>query len=94
MLEGKSLEIALTTANAAAQAWYGYDQVRKKFRCRKVVSTNNWKGVISGILIGEDFLETFPQTRDPNIQGITASCFSVRPTSLICDAKLRLLKAW
>lgn len=26
-LEGKPLEIVLTTANAAAQAWYGYDQV-------------------------------------------------------------------
>lgn len=26
-LEGRPLEIALTTANAAAQAWYGYDQV-------------------------------------------------------------------
>lgn len=28
MLEGYALEITLTTANAAAQAWYGYDQVR------------------------------------------------------------------
>lgn len=26
-LEGYPLEIALTTANSAAQAWYGYDQV-------------------------------------------------------------------
>ncbi|KXT14309.1 hypothetical protein AC579_8430 [Pseudocercospora musae] len=26
MLEGYALEIALTTANSAAQAWYGYDQ--------------------------------------------------------------------
>ncbi|SMQ47061.1 unnamed protein product [Zymoseptoria tritici ST99CH_3D7] len=26
MLEGYPLEIALTTANSAAQAWYGYDQ--------------------------------------------------------------------
>ncbi|KAK6369903.1 hypothetical protein LTS17_009353 [Exophiala oligosperma] len=60
MLEGKALEIALTTANSAAQAWYGYDQ-----------------GVISGILIGDDFINTFPQTRNANIQGITASCFSL-----------------
>lgn len=27
-LEGKSLEVVLTTTNAAAQAWYGYEQVR------------------------------------------------------------------
>jgi hypothetical protein len=27
MLEGYALEITLTTANSAAQAWYGYDQV-------------------------------------------------------------------
>lgn len=27
VLEGYPLEIALTTANSAAQAWYGYDQV-------------------------------------------------------------------
>jgi hypothetical protein len=27
MLEGYALEITLTTANAAAQAWYGYEQV-------------------------------------------------------------------
>ena len=30
-LEGYPLEIALTTANSAAQAWYGYDQVRLQF---------------------------------------------------------------
>ncbi|KAH7051116.1 general substrate transporter [Macrophomina phaseolina] len=59
-LEGSALEIALTTANSAAQAWYGYDQ-----------------GVISGILISSDFINTFPQTKDPDIQGITASCFSL-----------------
>jgi hypothetical protein len=29
MLEGCALEVTLTTANAAAQAWYGYDQVSK-----------------------------------------------------------------
>jgi hypothetical protein len=60
-LTGSALEIALTTANSAAQAWYGYDQ-----------------GVISGILISPHFINTFPQTKDSNIQGITASCFSVR----------------
>lgn len=27
MLTGYPLEIVLTTANSAAQAWYGYDQV-------------------------------------------------------------------
>ncbi len=59
-LTGRSLEITLTAANSAAQAWYGYDQ-----------------GVISGILISSTFIETFPQTKNPDIQGITASCFSV-----------------
>jgi len=28
MLDGYSLEVALTASNAAAQAWYGYEQVR------------------------------------------------------------------
>ncbi|KAK4690950.1 hypothetical protein P7C71_g5951, partial [Lecanoromycetidae sp. Uapishka_2] len=60
MLAGYPLEIAITTANSAAQAWYGYDQ-----------------GVISGILISPNFIKTFPQTKDSNIQGITASCFSL-----------------
>lgn len=27
MLDGYSLEVVLTAANSAAQAWYGYDQV-------------------------------------------------------------------
>jgi hypothetical protein len=77
MLEGYPLEIALTTANSAAQAWYGYDQ-----------------GVISGILISEDFINTFPQTRDPDIQGITASCFSVRFTELQGKHWLMTICSW
>ncbi|KAF2106437.1 general substrate transporter [Lophiotrema nucula] len=59
-LNGYALEVTLTAANSAAQAWYGYDQ-----------------GVISGILISSDFINTFPQTKDADIQGITASCFSL-----------------
>jgi hypothetical protein len=70
-LTGPTLEIVLTAANSAAQAWYGYDQ-----------------GVISGILIGSDFIKTFPQTRDTNIQGITASCFSVSPDLFTVSAQL------
>lgn len=31
MLTGYPLEITLTAANSAAQAWYGYDQVSKSF---------------------------------------------------------------
>lgn len=31
MLTGYPLEITLTAANSAAQAWYGYDQVCKPF---------------------------------------------------------------
>jgi hypothetical protein len=64
-LTGPALEVVLTAANSAAQAWYGYDQ-----------------GVISGILIGSDFIKTFPQTKNSNIQGITASCFSVGNPSI------------
>ncbi|KAF2731018.1 general substrate transporter [Polyplosphaeria fusca] len=35
------------------------------------------QGVTSGILISSDFINTFPQTKDADIQGITASCFSL-----------------
>ncbi|KAF1952716.1 general substrate transporter [Byssothecium circinans] len=59
-LEGYALEVTLTAANSAGQAWYGYDQ-----------------GIISGILISSTFIDAFPQTKDPDIQGITASCFSL-----------------
>ena len=31
MLQGYALEVALTAANSAAQAWYGYDQVSLSF---------------------------------------------------------------
>ncbi|KAF2679419.1 general substrate transporter [Lentithecium fluviatile CBS 122367] len=58
--EGYALEVALTAANSAGQAWYGYDQ-----------------GITSGILISDSFLEIFPETKDPDIQGITASSFSL-----------------
>ncbi|KAF4126259.1 Sugar (and other) transporter [Geosmithia morbida] len=60
MLEGHALEVTLTAANSAAQAWYGYDQ-----------------GVVSGMLVSADFIKVFPQTKKSDIQGITASCFSV-----------------
>lgn len=36
MLEGYALEVTLTTANAAAQAWYGYEQVSDPMRAREV----------------------------------------------------------
>ncbi|TVY81654.1 Sugar transporter STL1 [Lachnellula suecica] len=35
------------------------------------------QGVISGILISKFFINTFPQTKNSDIQGITASCFSL-----------------
>ncbi|PSN70514.1 general substrate transporter [Corynespora cassiicola Philippines] len=59
-LNGYALEVTLTAANSAGQAWYGYDQ-----------------GITSGILISQDFLHNFPETHDADIQGITASCFSL-----------------
>ncbi|KAK2744638.1 hypothetical protein FQN57_004243 [Myotisia sp. PD_48] len=35
------------------------------------------QGVFSGVLISEDFLETFPDIRRANVNGITSSCFSL-----------------
>ncbi|KAI1386409.1 general substrate transporter [Hypoxylon trugodes] len=35
------------------------------------------QGVFAGALISADFLETFPETKDPRISGITSSCFSL-----------------
>jgi hypothetical protein len=63
-LTGYPLEIVLTAANSAAQAWYGYDQ-----------------GITAGILISSYFIDTFPQTKNSDIQGITASSFSVSTVS-------------
>jgi MFS family permease len=78
MLEGYALEVTLTTANSAAQAWYGYDQVSK------ASSKNNtalvyWfaKGIIAGILISPHFLKAFPQLSTPSIEGIFISSFAL-----------------
>ncbi|EMR67778.1 putative hexose carrier protein [Eutypa lata UCREL1] len=54
MLDGYALEVTLTAANSAAQAWYGYEQ-----------------GVVSGMIISQDFIKVFPETMDPDVQGIT-----------------------
>lgn len=35
------------------------------------------QGVFSGVLVSADFKQHFPETDDPNISGITSSCFSV-----------------
>ncbi|OAQ65239.1 sugar transporter [Pochonia chlamydosporia 170] len=35
------------------------------------------QGVFSGVLISADFKKHFPETLDPNISGITSSCFSL-----------------
>ena len=42
------------------------------------------QGVFSGVLISDDFINHFPQTKNANISGITSSCFSVS----VFDAKL------
>jgi hypothetical protein len=60
MAEGFALEVLLTTANAAAQAWYGYDQ-----------------GIIAGILVSDQFLNTFPIINRAVIEGTFTSIFSV-----------------
>ncbi|RDL36719.1 uncharacterized protein BP5553_06071 [Venustampulla echinocandica] len=35
------------------------------------------QGVFSGVLISKDFIHYFPEIKDPNISGITSSCFSL-----------------
>ena len=35
------------------------------------------QGVFSGVLISADFKKHFPETNNPNISGITSSCFAV-----------------
>ena len=60
MFEGYALEVVLTTANSAAQAWYGYDQ-----------------GIIAGILVSDQFLNTFPIVKGAVIEGTFTSIFSV-----------------
>ncbi|KAI0132495.1 putative sugar transporter [Xylariales sp. AK1849] len=35
------------------------------------------QGIFSGALISSDFIDQFPQTKDPNISGIISSCFSL-----------------
>ncbi len=47
--------------------------------------TDGPQGVFSGVLISNDFLQLFPQTRDANIAGITSSCFSVSASLLITE---------
>jgi hypothetical protein len=41
------------------------------------------QGVFSGVLISKDFTSHFPQVKNANINGITSSCFSVRPRALV-----------
>ncbi|KAK9452552.1 general substrate transporter [Dipodascopsis uninucleata] len=35
------------------------------------------QGVFSGVIIAEDFIEHFPETKRANVNGITSSCFSL-----------------
>lgn len=39
------------------------------------------QGVFSGVLISADFKSHFPETSDPNVSGITSSCFAVSVAS-------------
>ncbi|CAM1504550.1 Fc.00g021410.m01.CDS01 [Cosmosporella sp. VM-42] len=60
-LSGVPLIVAITAANACSMAWFGYDQ-----------------GVFSGVLISKDFKKHFPEVAaDPNVSGITSSCFAL-----------------
>lgn len=45
-------------------------------------SLTRYQGVVSGMLISPDFIKVFPETEKADIQGITASCFSVGNISL------------
>ncbi len=40
-------------------------------------SITRTRAVISGVLISQDFLRLMPQTINPNISGITSSCFGL-----------------
>ncbi|KAI2779121.1 general substrate transporter [Daldinia loculata] len=42
-----------------------------------MVSLQLTQGIFAGALISADFIETFPETKDPAISGITSSCFSL-----------------
>lgn len=76
--EGFALEVALTTANSAAQAWYGYDQVRSFHPTQTSNrSADLQQGIIAGILVSERFLDTFPIIKKPVIEGTFTSIFSV-----------------
>ena len=74
MFEGYALEVVLTTANSAAQAWYGYDQ-----------------GIIAGILVSEQFLNTFPVIQKPVIEGTFTSIFSVSLRTITLDGTVCLM---
>jgi MFS family permease len=76
MLEGYALEITLTTANSAAQAWYGYDQVSVTHWSRRA-GYWPWKGIIAGILISDHFQKAFPQLSKASIEGIFISSFAL-----------------
>ena len=47
------------------------------FRRRSMAWFGYDQGVFSGVLISDDFINHFPQTKNANISGITSSCFSV-----------------
>ena len=77
MIEGYALEVVLTTANSAAQAWYGYDQVREATVNAEILKTNSIQGIIAGILVSDQFLNKFPIVKKPVIEGTFTSIFSV-----------------
>ncbi|KAI2464533.1 hypothetical protein F4781DRAFT_68329 [Annulohypoxylon bovei var. microspora] len=46
------------------------------------------QGTFAGALISTDFLEVFPETKDPGISGITSSCFSVGRNVRHCQSRM------
>ncbi|KAK4950263.1 hypothetical protein LTR10_011244 [Elasticomyces elasticus] len=77
-LEGYPLEVLLTAANSAAQAWYGYEQVSPVRECEGVHrSLQLSQGIIAGLLVSDRFLNTFPQLHTPSIEGIFTSSFAL-----------------
>jgi hypothetical protein len=77
MIEGYALEVCLTTANSAAQSWYGYDQVRSDTTGSHGHELTPSQGIIAGILVSETFHHTFPIIDKAVWEGFFVSIFSV-----------------
>ncbi|ORY65329.1 general substrate transporter [Pseudomassariella vexata] len=75
---GRLQLIFLAIVNSVSMAHFGYDQVPHHSPASlPVANSKHPQGIFSGALISADFIKLFPETSDPNISGITSSCFSL-----------------